>query len=112
MKLTNAARSRFQPDVTCGAGLLVLGLAGTAASPLGPMDDTRQRRALSGALGAEAQQLELERIAAEIPPAESFTPRQKLMAIVVAGMLIATIVALVVLRISLPGSLAHRAGKL
>jgi hypothetical protein len=76
------------------------------------MDDTRQRRVLSGALGAEAQQLELERIAAEIPPAGPLTPRQKLMAIVVAGMLIATIVALVVLRFTLPASLAHRPTKI
>jgi hypothetical protein len=74
------------------------------------MDDTR-RRALSGALGAEAQQFELERIAAEIPAAGSLLPRQKLVAIVVAGMLIATIVALVVLRFTLPASLARHGVK-
>lgn len=74
------------------------------------MDDSTRRRALAGDLGPDAQQLALAQIAAEIgPPPSLLTRRQKIVAFVLGALLIASMIALVALRLTAPASLAHRA---
>jgi hypothetical protein len=71
--------------------------------------DTR-RRALTGDLGEDAQRYALAEITSTIPEEPSFlTPRQKVVAIVVTVLFVATIIGLAALRLSLPARLAHRA---
>ena len=74
------------------------------------MDDDTRRRALAGDLGPETQRLVLAEIAAEIAPAPSlWTPRQKVVAIAMAAMLIGSVIALAAMRLAVPASLARRA---
>jgi hypothetical protein len=74
------------------------------------MDDNTRRRVLAGELGRDAQRLALAEIATEIPPSPSLlTLRQKFVAIVVAALLVATFIALAVLRLAVPANLARRA---
>ena len=74
--------------------------------------DTR-RRALKGDLGEDAQRLALAEISSTIPAAPSLlTPRQKLVAIVAAALLLALIIGLAILRLTLPARLAHKVGGL
>ncbi|MGH7618246.1 MAG: hypothetical protein ACREPM_13560 [Gemmatimonadaceae bacterium] len=73
------------------------------------MDDDTQRRALSGALGPEAQRLELARIAAEVPESAVLTPRQKRVAVVVLVLLATTVIALSVIKLAVPATLARHA---
>jgi hypothetical protein len=74
------------------------------------MDDITRRRALSGELGPDAQQLVLAQIADQVAPEASLlTPRQKRVAIIVAVLLVASMIALAAIRLSAPASLARRA---
>jgi hypothetical protein len=73
------------------------------------MNNTTRRRMLSGELGPDAQRLALDQIAGEIPPSSSvLTPRQKAVAILVAALLIASMIALIAMRLAAPAKLAHR----
>jgi hypothetical protein len=74
--------------------------------------DTR-RRALTGDLGADAQRLALAEITTDIRASPSLlTSRQKVVAVIVTVLLIATIIALAALRLALPAKLAHKAAGL
>jgi hypothetical protein len=77
---------------------------------LAPMDADTRRRALSGELGEDAQRLALSEITSAIPEAASLlTSRQKVVAIVVTALLVATLIAMAALRLALPASLARKA---
>jgi hypothetical protein len=74
------------------------------------MDDNTRRRALAGDLGPEAQRYALAKIARETSPAPGLlTSRQKIVAVVIADLLIGSVVALVALRLVAPARLLHRA---
>jgi len=74
--------------------------------------DTR-RRALAGDLGEDAQRYALAEITSTVPEAPSLlTPRQKVVAIVVTLLFVATIIGLAALRLALPAKLARKAAGL